>query len=201
MDRQRPTGIADRARKGLPRRRRRSCSRRPTSTTQRQRVLAYEKAMGRVSQRRTSTTPKRASSGRWRRANGVADRQDLRATSCRPAEILEPLYKQMPNHPGLAHYIIHAYDVPALARQGAARGARATRTSRRRCRTRCTCRRTPLPASDSGRNRSPPTSRRRRKPRRPAAIGEALHALRLHDLRLPADGQDTQAKAECSVTP
>jgi tetratricopeptide (TPR) repeat protein len=31
------------------------------------------------------------------------------------AEILEPLYKKMPNHPGLAHYIIHSYDVPALA--------------------------------------------------------------------------------------
>src|SRR6185503_19617781 len=25
------------------------------------------------------------------------------------------LYKQMPKHPGLAHYIIHAYDAPALA--------------------------------------------------------------------------------------
>jgi hypothetical protein len=29
--------------------------------------------------------------------------------------ILEPLYKQQPEHPGLAHYIIHALDVPALA--------------------------------------------------------------------------------------
>ncbi|MDP3517510.1 MAG: hypothetical protein Q8S94_10130, partial [Pseudohongiella sp.] len=26
------------------------------------------------------------------------------------AEILEPLFMQYPNHPGLAHYIIHAYD-------------------------------------------------------------------------------------------
>jgi hypothetical protein len=30
-------------------------------------------------------------------------------------EILERLWKQEPNHPGLAHYIIHAYDYPALA--------------------------------------------------------------------------------------
>src|SRR5205814_8527686 len=37
------------------------------------------------------------------------------AQNLRAAEILEPLYKKMPNHPGLAHYIIHAYDVPALA--------------------------------------------------------------------------------------
>ncbi len=31
------------------------------------------------------------------------------------AAILEPLFQQMPTHPGLAHYIIHAYDVPPLA--------------------------------------------------------------------------------------
>ena len=30
-------------------------------------------------------------------------------------EILENLFKQEPNHPGLAHYIIHTYDVPSLA--------------------------------------------------------------------------------------
>lgn len=29
--------------------------------------------------------------------------------------ILEPLFAAHPDHPGLAHYIIHAYDVPALA--------------------------------------------------------------------------------------
>jgi len=31
--------------------------------------------------------------------------------------ILEKLFAQEPTHPGLAHYIIHAYDVPALAEQ------------------------------------------------------------------------------------
>ena len=30
-------------------------------------------------------------------------------------EILEKLFAEEPTHPGLAHYIIHAYDVPALA--------------------------------------------------------------------------------------
>jgi tetratricopeptide (TPR) repeat protein len=29
--------------------------------------------------------------------------------------ILEPLFARMPKHPGLAHYIIHSYDVPPLA--------------------------------------------------------------------------------------
>lgn len=29
--------------------------------------------------------------------------------------MLEPMFAEMPNHPGLAHYIIHSYDVPVLA--------------------------------------------------------------------------------------
>jgi hypothetical protein len=32
--------------------------------------------------------------------------------------ILEKLFEEEPTHPGLAHYIIHTYDVPALAGQG-----------------------------------------------------------------------------------
>jgi len=32
-------------------------------------------------------------------------------------EILETLFEEEPNHPGLAHYIIHTYDVPPLAPQ------------------------------------------------------------------------------------
>ncbi|MBZ5704848.1 MAG: hypothetical protein LAN63_05805 [Acidobacteriia bacterium] len=33
-------------------------------------------------------------------------------------EILEPIFKQQPHHPGVAHYIIHCYDNPVLAEQG-----------------------------------------------------------------------------------
>ena len=36
------------------------------------------------------------------------------------AGILEPLWKQHPNHPGLVHYLIHAYDYPTLAEKGVA---------------------------------------------------------------------------------
>jgi tetratricopeptide (TPR) repeat protein len=32
--------------------------------------------------------------------------------------ILEKLFEEEPNHPGLAHYIIHTYDVPPLAHRG-----------------------------------------------------------------------------------
>src|SRR5260370_2882895 len=33
-------------------------------------------------------------------------------------EILEPIFKKEPHHPGIAHYIIHCYDNPVLAEQG-----------------------------------------------------------------------------------
>jgi tetratricopeptide (TPR) repeat protein len=32
--------------------------------------------------------------------------------------ILEPIFREMPEHPGVAHYIIHSYDFPALADRG-----------------------------------------------------------------------------------
>jgi tetratricopeptide (TPR) repeat protein len=34
------------------------------------------------------------------------------------AELLQPLFDRNPDHPGLAHYIIHAFDAPALASRG-----------------------------------------------------------------------------------
>ena len=34
------------------------------------------------------------------------------------AGILEPLSKEQPDHPGVAHFLIHTYDYPALAQQG-----------------------------------------------------------------------------------
>lgn len=34
------------------------------------------------------------------------------------ADILEPLYRRQPQHPGLAHYLIHAYDSTELAQRG-----------------------------------------------------------------------------------
>lgn len=33
-------------------------------------------------------------------------------------EILEPIFAKQPNHPGVAHYIIHCYDNPVLAEKG-----------------------------------------------------------------------------------
>jgi hypothetical protein len=41
------------------------------------------------------------------------------ANQLRAGATLEALWKVQPDHPGLAHYIIHAYDVPALAARAA----------------------------------------------------------------------------------
>jgi Tfp pilus assembly protein PilF len=42
------------------------------------------------------------------------------ANQKRAADILEPLYRSYPQHPGLAHYLIHAYDSAELAPRGLA---------------------------------------------------------------------------------
>ena len=34
------------------------------------------------------------------------------------AAVLEPLFKEQPEHPGVAHYLIHSYDYPPIANQG-----------------------------------------------------------------------------------
>jgi Tfp pilus assembly protein PilF len=34
------------------------------------------------------------------------------------AAVLEPIFKQQPEHPGVAHYLIHSYDYPPIAKQG-----------------------------------------------------------------------------------
>jgi hypothetical protein len=48
----------------------------------------------------------------------AADPGDITyADQLEAGRILERLFVQQPKHPGLAHYIIHAYDVPALATQ------------------------------------------------------------------------------------
>ena len=47
-------------------------------------------------------------------------KEDDIPTQLKAAAILEPLWKKYPNHPGLVHYLIHAYDYPSLAPRGLA---------------------------------------------------------------------------------
>lgn len=83
-------------------------------TTQRARVVAYEGATELVASQNREDVEARIF---WALAiaQTALPSDKTFAQNLKAAEILEPLYKRMPNHPGLAHYIIHAYDVPALA--------------------------------------------------------------------------------------
>ena len=40
------------------------------------------------------------------------------AQQLKGAAILEPIWKRLPQHPGIAHYLIHLYDYPAIAQKG-----------------------------------------------------------------------------------
>ncbi|WP_205402733.1 tetratricopeptide repeat protein [Spirosoma taeanense] len=53
--------------------------------------------------------------------NAAADPADKSfARQKKAGSILQALYPGQPNHPGIAHYLIHTYDYPELARQGLA---------------------------------------------------------------------------------
>lgn len=57
--------------------------------------------------------------------NGAALPTDpTHANQKKAGSLLEPLLAEMPNHPGIAHYLIHSYDTPGLA-DGALSAARA----------------------------------------------------------------------------
>jgi hypothetical protein len=83
-------------------------------TTQRARVLAYEQAMERLA--RDYPADMEAQIFYALAANQTALTTDKEyAQQLKAAAILEPLFRDHPSHPGLAHYLIHAYDHPPLA--------------------------------------------------------------------------------------
>jgi tetratricopeptide (TPR) repeat protein len=92
------------------------------AATQRARTLAYEQGMERVVREYPADMEARIFYALA--ANQTALASDKKYTQqLKAAAILEPLFKEHPKHPGLAHYIIHAYDHPPLAEKalGAAR--------------------------------------------------------------------------------
>ena len=57
--------------------------------------------------------------GHWQRLTATALRSDLTyANQLKAAGILENIFQRNPNHPGVAHYLIHSYDAPAIADKG-----------------------------------------------------------------------------------
>jgi hypothetical protein len=81
---------------------------------QRTRTLAYEKAMEQVAAKHKDDTEARIFYALSLDQTNLATDKTY-ANLLRAAEILEKEFKTQPDHPGIAHYIIHSYDVPALA--------------------------------------------------------------------------------------
>jgi tetratricopeptide (TPR) repeat protein len=80
----------------------------------RDRTLAYAKAMEAV--QRDNPNDVEAKIFYALAVNQTALATDKKYTAqLQAAQILEPLWIKYPNHPGLPHYIIHAYDHPPLA--------------------------------------------------------------------------------------
>lgn len=85
---------------------------------QRSRAVAYEAAMERVARDYPADTE--AAIFHALALAAAADPADKTyAKQLRAGSILEQLFARYPDHPGLAHYIIHAYDEPALASRAA----------------------------------------------------------------------------------
>jgi tetratricopeptide (TPR) repeat protein len=87
------------------------------STPQQTRLIAYRDAMGEVAMKYPNDHEAQIFY-----ALAVAASEDpadkTYAGRLKAGAILEKLFEDEPTHPGLAHYIIHTYDVPALAGKG-----------------------------------------------------------------------------------
>jgi len=81
------------------------------------RAAAYEKALEQLHRRYPEDSEAAILYAQWLQV--TADRNDQTyAQQLRSAKILEALLPAQPNHPGIAHFIIHAYDFPAIADRG-----------------------------------------------------------------------------------
>lgn len=82
--------------------------------THRDRTIAYAKAMETLQREHPKDIEARIFYALAVNQTALATDKKYSA-QLQAAEILEPLWKQYPDHPGLPHYIIHAYDHPPLA--------------------------------------------------------------------------------------
>jgi hypothetical protein len=90
---------------------------------QRTRFVAYERAMGELAARQPADTEATIFYAISLAASAPPTDKTY-ANQRKAGSILESLWVKQPNHPGLAHYIIHSYDFPALAPQAAAAARR-----------------------------------------------------------------------------
>ena len=86
----------------------------PSRSYQR-RVTAYSKQMAKVSKR----NPEDHEASTFYALSLLASDHDKSNTNRnQAAAVLEKLFAEEPNHPGVAHYLIHTYDKPDMAQQG-----------------------------------------------------------------------------------
>ncbi|HEY9131872.1 MAG TPA: hypothetical protein VIM98_08970 [Dyella sp.] len=83
------------------------------------RAKAYEKAMSTVAKNYSADTEVQVFYALSLIATAPPE-DKTHANQKRAAAILEPIYRSYPDHPGIAHYLIHAYDSAELAPRGLA---------------------------------------------------------------------------------
>jgi tetratricopeptide (TPR) repeat protein len=87
----------------------------------RDRVIAYEKAMRKLYDKYPDDVEAQTFYALAVLAVGYATPTDTTlGNQLKSAAILEKLWKKNPQHPGVAHYLIHSYDYPAFAERGLA---------------------------------------------------------------------------------
>src|SRR5213080_1206399 len=85
----------------------------------RDRVIAFEKAMRQLRDKYTNDFETQTFYAFAVLAVGYATPNDTSLSKqLEAAAILEKLWKQNANHPGVVHYLIHCYDYPSLAQRG-----------------------------------------------------------------------------------
>lgn len=82
-----------------------------------ERLQAYDAAMGQLMARYPNDTEAKVLSALITSANFNPNDKSY-GNQLRAVAVLEPLFKLHPNHPGIAHYLIHSYDYPPIAKQG-----------------------------------------------------------------------------------
>src|SRR5689334_22840846 len=85
--------------------------------TERQRALARSEAYGKLAAKYPKDDEAQIFNGLYLIAIQQASDQTY-ANSLKAAAILEAQFAKYPNHPGVAHYLIHAYDAPPIAQKG-----------------------------------------------------------------------------------
>jgi tetratricopeptide (TPR) repeat protein len=89
----------------------------------RTRVMAFERAMGDVAARFPDDPEARIYHALSLTVSAPPTDKTYER-QLRAAEILEAEWRRQPEHPGVAHYLIHTYDVPPLAEKGLAAAGR-----------------------------------------------------------------------------